>query len=133
MQSLYSPTTTCPRPNSVLSAVDLEPITQLAERLVASWAGRGAEDKLGVELPGLGHAPGLLDASIDQRVVVLQVGTQALGHQGGPGDVLGHAVGVDSPDGELVGVERELVLHALDDGFVDEEKHLGVVCQYHEQ
>jgi hypothetical protein len=56
---------------------------------------------------------------------VLQVGAETLGLQSGPGDVLSHAVGVGGPLGEFGCVERELLLHALDDGFGDEEEDLG--------
>src|SRR5712671_2599923 len=75
MQSLFT-----------LCTVNLQPFTQLAEGLLPRAACRGAEDQLGVELPVLRDVPGLLHASVDQRVVVLQVGAEALSHQSGPGD-----------------------------------------------
>lgn len=55
---------------------------------------------------------------------MLEVRAETLSFQGGPDDVLGHAVGMGGPDGELVGVEGELVLHALHDGLSDEEEDL---------
>lgn len=113
MQSLFT-----------LCTVNLQPFTQLAEGLLPRAARRGAEDQLGVELPVLGDVPGLLHASVDQRVVVLQVGAEALSHQSGPGDVLGHTLGADGPEGEIFRVEGVLVLHALDDGAGDEEEDL---------
>ena len=83
-----------------LRTKNLESVTQLVELLLPRLTSWGTEDHLCIELPGLGDVPGLLDVGIDQGIIVLEVGTESLCLQGGPGDVLGHAVGVDGPDGE---------------------------------
>ena len=53
---------------------NLEPITQITELLLTSCTSWGSEDELCTELPFNGHVPGLLNAGIDQGVIMLQVG-----------------------------------------------------------
>lgn len=73
-----------------LCTVNFESVAQLT-----------AEHHLRAKLTVPGNVPGLLDASIDRGVVVLKAGAEALSFQGSPGDVLGRAVGVVGPDGDL--------------------------------
>ena len=112
-----------------LRTKNLESVTQLVELLLPRLTSWGTEDHLCIELPGLGDVPGLLDVGIDQGIIVLEVGTESLCLQGGPGDVLGHAVGVDGPYGEPISVDRELLLHTLHDSRVDKEEDLVRVCE----
>lgn len=90
--------------------------------LGAGLAGAAAEDELGGQLPVGGDVPLGGDALVDEGVVVLQVGAEALSLEGGPGGVLQDGGAVLGPDGEAVLVEGELLLHAGDDGGVDEEE-----------
>lgn len=55
---------------------------------------------------------------------MLEIGAQTVSFQSGPGDVLGHAIGVGGPRGKLVGIEGELVLHVLHDELGDKEEDL---------
>ena len=57
---------------------------------------------------------------------MLQVGSETLSLESDPEGVLQHGVRLRGPDGEAVGVESELFLHALDDGLVFEEEDLFV-------
>lgn len=107
-----------------LSAEDLEALLDGLEVLGASIAGLAAEDELGVELPAVGDAPLAGDLGVDERVVVLQVGAEALGRQGRPDYVLEHGVRLQRPDGELVAVQGVLFLHRVDDVLVLEEENL---------
>jgi hypothetical protein len=107
-----------------LRAVNLKPIGDIHEGLVAGAGGGRAEDQLGIEFPVLGHVPLLGDLGVDERVVVLQVAAQALGLERRPHGELVHGVGLHGPDGELVGVEGELLLHGGDGAAVVEEHDL---------
>ena len=83
----------------------------LLERLLPRLSSRRANNHLRAQLPVLAHIPLLLNLLVDQRVVMLEVGAQAFGLKGCPDGVLVHAVGLCGPDGELVGVQCELLLH----------------------
>lgn len=107
-----------------LSTEDLVALLDGLEFLGTGLAAAATEDELGVELPVLGDAPLASDLGVDEGVVVLEVGANTLGVKGGPDDVLGHGIGLLGPDGELVGVEGELLLHAVDDVLVLEEQNL---------
>lgn len=100
----------------------------LLERLLVLGAGVGvgaaAEDELGAQLPLLGDVPLVLDLAVDDGVVVLQVGAEALGLEAGPQGELVHGGRVLGPDGEVVGVDGELALEVLDGGGVLEEEDL---------
>lgn len=115
-----------PRPSSSLfpdlSTGDLEGLLERQVVLGAGLAGAAAEDELGGQLPVGGDLPLGGDALVDEGVVVLQVGAEALGLEGGPGGVLQDGGAVLGPDREAVLVEGELLLHAADDGGVDEEE-----------
>lgn len=79
---------------------------------------------MSVELPVLGDVPLSSDLGIDEWVVVLEVAAKAFGFQSGPDGELVHGVGLGSPEGELVGVEGELLLHLCDGGAGLEEEDL---------
>jgi hypothetical protein len=65
-------------------AENLEAVLDRSKGLLARLRGRGTEDQLGVQLPGSRDVPGLGDLLINQRAVVLQVGTETLGLKGNP-------------------------------------------------
>lgn len=115
--------------SNILSAKDLE---ALADVLVLLDAGLlagdgGAEDHHGLELPVLADIPLGLDLLVDQRVVVLQVGPQALGLERRPHGELVHGVGLRRPLREAVGVGDVLVLETLDGWSVFVEEDLLAV------
>jgi len=64
------------------------------------------EDQLRLELPFRINVPVLLHLGVDERVVVLQVSTTALGLQASPEHVLVHGGRVLGPSRELLGVGR---------------------------
>ena len=61
---------------------------------------------------------------VNDRVVVLEVGTQSLGLEGGPDGVLVHTAGLRGPGWETVSVDGELVLVVLDNSAVFKEEEL---------
>lgn len=69
-----------------LFAEDLEAALQRSELLLSRLGGvlGNTEDKLGIKLPGSRNAPGLGNLGINQRSVVLEVGTEALGLESKP-------------------------------------------------
>ena len=89
-------------------------------------AGRGfdaAKRHLRAQRPAGWQLPAGLDLGIDQRVVVLQRGADAAAGQRGPDRQLGHAGAVFGKGREVVCVERELLLQALDHGLVFKKQH----------
>lgn len=92
--------------------------------LGTSLASAAAEDELGAQGPLLGHLPLGLDLLVDDGVVVLQVGAEALGLETGPQRELVHGRRVLGPDGEVLGVQGELALKVLDGVGVLEEEDL---------
>lgn len=107
---------------SGLSTSDLEGLREGQVVLGASLAGTAAEDELGRQLPVGGDFPLGGDALVDEGVVMLEVGAEALGLEGGPGGELQDGGAVLGPGREAVLVEGELLLHGADDGGVDEEE-----------
>ena len=112
--------------NLLLCTVDKQPGTLnilecLVSRLASLAVNSAAEDKLGPERPLLGDVPLVLDALVDDGVVVLEVGTEALGLEGHPQGVLVHGRRVLGPGGEVVGVEGKLLLESVDGLGVFEE------------
>lgn len=105
-----------------LSTKDLDTLLNRLVLLGVRVGGAAAKDELGVELPAGGDLPGVGDLLVDEGAVVLEVGAEALGLEGGPEEVLLDAVALVGPDGELVGVEGKLLLHAVDDVLVVEEE-----------
>lgn len=108
--------------NSFLSAKDLDTLINALEGLLTSLTVPVAKDELGVELPGDRDLPGFGNLLVDDRVVVLEVGTETLGLEGGPEEELLDGVGLVGPDGEAVGVDGELVGKFVNHGGVVEEK-----------
>ncbi|KUI71595.1 hypothetical protein VM1G_11752 [Cytospora mali] len=102
----------------VFCAEGLELALDGGEGLLASLAGLAAEDELGAELPALGDVPLGDDLGVDQGVVVLEVGTETLGLEGGPDGELQHGVGDLGGD-----IPQLLVLGAEED---DDTVGLGV-------
>jgi len=67
-----------------LFAENLEAILNRSESLLARLRSRSTKDQLSIQLPRSREVPGLSDLLIDQRAVVLQVGTETLGLKGDP-------------------------------------------------
>lgn len=65
---------------SHLFAEDLEAALKGSELLLRRLRGvlGNTKDQLGIQLPGSGDVPGLSNLSINERGVVLEVGTEAL-------------------------------------------------------
>ena len=95
----------------------------LGRQLLPGALLKTTEDELRLERPLQGDVPDLAGLLVGQGVVVLQVGAEAFGFEGGPGGELVHGGGVLAPVGELVGVLGELGLEGLDGGgvFVEED------------
>ena len=87
-----------------------------------------AEGHLGDELPFFGDACEFLDFVVDERVIVLEVDTKSQISQGCPDGKLHHAVSLLGPDGKILGVERKLGSHVIDDGRVVEVEDCAVSC-----
>lgn len=109
---------------SSLRTKSLELLLLRQEILGPGLAGLAAKDKHGRQLPVGGDVPRGGDTLVNKRVVVLQVGTEALGLERGPHGELQHAGRLGGPGGEAVGVEGVLFLHAVDDLLVFVEEHL---------
>lgn len=67
------------------------------EILWSSWCDWGTDDKLSLELPVLGDTPALVDLLVDEWIVMLKVGAQALELKCGPCGDLVHGVGLGGP------------------------------------
>lgn len=76
----------------------------------------------------LGTPVSFFDFVVDEGVVVLEVDAESQVGQGGPDGELHHAVGLLGPDGEVLGVERELGGHVVDDGRVVEVEDRAIGC-----
>ena len=87
-----------------------------------------AEGYLSDELPFFGDASQFLDFVVDEGVVVLEVDAESQIGQGGPDGELHHAVGLLGPDGEVLGVERKLSGHVVDDGPIVEVEDRAIGC-----
>ena len=87
-----------------------------------------AEGHLSDELPFFGDASQFLDFVVEEGVVVLEVDAESQIGQGGPNGELHHAVGLLGPDGEVLGVERELSGHVVDDGRIVEVEDRAIGC-----
>lgn len=72
-------------------------VHRLVGPVVRTTSQRLTEHELGLQVPCIWGAVQLSELLVDGRVVVLQVGSGALGGQGGPEDELVHAVGVVTP------------------------------------
>lgn len=99
---------------------------ELLWSVLANWS---ADDKLGLEDPGLWDLPVLDQLGVNERVVVLEVASETLSLEGGPGSKLVHGVGLGGPAREAVGVEWEGLLLSLVDGAIVEEED-GAVCGF---
>ena len=99
-------------------------LSSLLGQLLPGALLKTTEDELRLQRPLQGDVPGLAGLLVGQRAVVLQVGAEAFGFEGGPGGELVHGGGVLAPVGELVGVLGELGLEVLDGGGVLVEEDL---------
>lgn len=98
-----------------MSTVDEEPLAlDLLKLLLARLTSPATEDQLAPELPLKRDAPLVCSALINDGVVMLEVGTEALGLQRNPKSVLMHGVGVLGPVAEVVCVRREGLAEVLD-------------------
>lgn len=107
-----------------LSTEDLDLLLNGLELLGAGLAGAAADDELRAELPAGGDVPGLGDLGVDQGVVVLEVGAEALDLERAPDGVLQHGAALGGPDREVLSVEGDVLLEALDDVLILEEENL---------
>lgn len=116
---LHSDCLESPQEHPLLKALLLLPRLQL---LPGARLGR-AEDQLRLEHPLLWNVERLSGADVRQRVVVLQVGAEALGLECGPEVELVHGVGVLAPAGEAVCIDGQRLLQGGDGGrvFVEED------------
>lgn len=108
----------------LLSTKGLELVLLRKEVLGTGLTSLATKDEHGGQLPVRGDLPLGSDALVDERVVVLQVGAETFGLEGGPDSELQHGGGVGGPGGEAVGVDGELLLHAVDDLLVFVEEDL---------
>lgn len=110
--------------------MDLDTLVNVLELLGTSLAGLATKDKLGIESPVSGNAPGLSNLEVDQGVVVLEVGTQALNLEGSPDEQLLHTQRLNGPGREAVGVDGELGLEGLGGvGVLVEEDGAGAALE----
>lgn len=86
--------------------------------LLARPLDRIANNHLGPQHPRRRNTPRILDLDIDQGIIMLQIGTDALKRESRPNGVLVHGGRFLRPAGELVGVEGELGLQAFDNRTV---------------
>ena len=104
--------------------MDEQPLAKsLLELLLTRLAGTATKDQLRPQLPLERDAPVLSGLLVDDGVVVLQVGAEALGLERNPQRVLVHGVGVLAPVAEVVGVQGEGLAQVLDwlGRFVEED------------
>jgi hypothetical protein len=100
----------------------------LLELLLAWLTSTAAEDKLSSQLPVERDVPLLSSLLVDDGVVMLQVGTEALSLERDPQCVLVHGVGVLGPVAEVVSIERERLAEVLDGLRVLVEENLVGQC-----
>lgn len=79
-----------PAPSSLSRTKNPVLLLQRPKGLLAWLAGLAAKDELSGELPRRRDGPLLLDLLVDEGVVVLEVGAQAFGFEGGPDCELEH-------------------------------------------
>jgi hypothetical protein len=109
--------------------VDEQPLAKsLLELLLTRLAGTATKDQLRPQRPLEGDAPVLSGLLVDDGVVVLKVGAEALGLERNPQRVLVHGVGVLAPVAKVVGVQGEGLAQVLDGlgRFVEEDLSVHV-------
>ena len=84
-----------------------QPVLEGLEGLLAGSTSATTKDELGAEVPVLRHIPLGAHLVVDDGVVVLKVGAEALGLERCPGGELMHSAGVFRPRREVVGVRRK--------------------------
>lgn len=116
-----------PKPTHLISShinsntKNLKPLLDRLEGLLPGLALLLPKHQLRIQLPVLVDAPRRLHLLVDERVVVLQVGAEALGLQRRPHGQLRHAVALHGPGREAVRVDGVRVLDLLDRGAGGEE------------
>jgi len=101
---------------------DLNSVFDGLEGLFTSSGNRVTERHLGLQFPGRGNTPFLLDGFINQGAVMLKGAAEAFSFKGSPDDELDHTRGVFSETGESGSVQGERVLELLDGRFIFEEQ-----------
>lgn len=79
--------------------------------------------KLSIQSPRLGELPSLSNLVVDERVVMLQVGAEAISLKGSPDQALVHGSRLRGPVGEFIGIEGKLLLELLGGVFFGEEQN----------
>jgi hypothetical protein len=111
----------------LLSTVHKHPLLQGLKLLLARISHLATKHQLCAELPLERDLVVLLHLLVDDRVVMLKVGTEAFGLKGHPQGVLVHGVGVLGPVAKVMCVDGELLAQVLDGLGVFEEEDLKVV------
>lgn len=83
------------------------------ELLLASLASATTEDELTPQLPLKRDLPVLSSLLVDDGVVVLKVGAEALSLKSDPQSILVHGIGVLAPVAEVMGVQGESLAKVL--------------------
>lgn len=86
----------------------------LLELLLSRLARPSTKDQLAPQLPLQWDVPVLCSLLVDDGVVMLEVGTEALSLEGNPESVLVHGIGMFGPVTEVVCVEWEGFAEAFD-------------------
>ena len=107
-----------------LGTKDLDLLLDGLELLGTRLAGTATDDELRAELPASGDAPSLGNLLVNEGVVMLEVGAETLELERGPDGVLQHSAALGGPGREVVLVDGDVLLVALDDVLVLEEKNL---------
>lgn len=124
IHSQHAGSTQALRYDRLLRTVDKQPLAMsLLELLLASLAIAATKDQLAPELPVKRDAPLLCCTLVDDRVVVLEVGTEAFGFKRNPESVLVHGVAVLRPVAEVLCVGRKPFAEVVDGlgVFVEED------------
>jgi hypothetical protein len=115
----------------LLRAVHEEPLSVCLLELLLAWLACAAtKDQLTPQLPAQWDVPVRSGLLVDDGVVVLQVGAEALGLERDPQSILVHGVGVLRPVAKVVGIEGELLAQVFDGFGVFVEEDLGGLCQW---
>jgi hypothetical protein len=109
--------------------MDEEPLALcFLELLLAGLTSTATKDQLTPQLPAKGDVPVLGSLLVDDGVIMLQIGAEALGLKGNPQRILMHGVGVLRPVAKVVGVEGKLFAEVLNGFGIFVEKDLDTSC-----
>jgi hypothetical protein len=107
----------------LVRAVHKQPLAlDLLELLLTRFARTATEDQLSPQLPLEGNAPVLSGLLVNNGVVMLEVGAEALSLKSDPQSVLVHGICVLAPVAEVVCVEGECLAEGFNGfgGFVEQ-------------